>query len=235
MIDGSHIEDQAAARALGALPPEEEQQVDEHVDICPSCRSLLLEAQETANLLALTARPALPPRRCKLRVMELIERETFLTRSSRRSIGAPPWARWVATAAVAVALFAWNVRLQRDLAGQRELLNMVMADPQPKSLRPQGNMKQQVLARMFMTPEGKDAVLVVHNLDPAPAGKVYQVWLAHETAQQPMETFQPDHSPETIVMHSPMPLKTFKWVMITVENAGGSKLPSKNTVLFGDL
>ncbi len=229
-----HIEDQAAARVLRALPLEEEAQVDRHVASCPSCDRLLQQARETAQMLALVVRPARPPAHCKQRLMARIEREAFLERPTRRRSVAPAL-RWAAAGALALGLLAWNVRLQRELNHRRMLEEVVVADPQPSSLEHADPSASMVKARMYMQPDGSGAVLIVENLEPAPPGMVYQIWVADEKRQQPMEAFQAVHATEWLMMRASEPLTGFKWVMITLEHGEGRTAPSGKTVLRGDL
>ncbi len=234
MTDGGHIDNVVAERALRILPPEEEAAVDGHAEICPPCRALLQEAQETANLLALAVLPARPPRHCKARLMDLVERDVFLEKRtpwSTRRIGS---ARWAIVAMLLLALVGWNIRLQREIAHERMIAEMVASDFRPSALKPQGATVD-AAGRMFKGPNGTSAVLIVENLPPAPPGKIYQIWVADEQRQQPMETFQATHRLDEVVMHAAVPLTTFKWIMITLEDAGGSQVPSKTTVLLGDL
>lgn len=234
MAELVHIEADAAARALNALPAAEAAQVDQHAAICPPCRDLLRETEETAGLLALAIQPARPPGRCKARLFEKVEREGFLERPTTKRVDAAAWARF-AFGATAVILLTWNIMLQRDLARERMIAQTVAMDPQPSTLKPRAPTAPSAGARMFKAQNQPDAVLIIQNLPPAPDGKVYQIWVADEQRQQPMETFQTRQPVEQLMMHSSMPWKAFKWIMITVEDAGGSKAPSKNTVLFGDL
>ena len=233
MSDGSHIEELAAARALRALPPEEEAQVDEHVASCSPCRHVLDEAEDTANLLALTVQPARPPRRCKLRVMERIEREQFLQRPALKRWQTPSWAGWALAGALALALMPWNMYLHRQVANVRLVQAMMVADAQPSPLKPRGAAKS-ATGRMYMDPSTNGVVLlVIENLEPAPKGKVYRIWVANEEQQQPMQTFKVAHRVEQVVMRAREPLTKFKWIMITLDSANGSTRPSE-TVLAGD-
>ena len=52
MIEQGHIDDVVEARALDALPLDEQLRVDQHVEVCPTCKQLLAEMTETAHLLA---------------------------------------------------------------------------------------------------------------------------------------------------------------------------------------
>jgi hypothetical protein len=234
MTDGGHIDELVAERALRVLPPEEEAAVDGHVEVCPACSALLQEAQDVASLLAFAVRPARPPGSCKARLMELVEREAFLERPAAKSQRRTDWARWAAAGALLVALLVWNVQLQRQLVREQRIAETMADDSRPSALRPQGPAGA-AAARMYRARNTTSAVLVVENLPPAPVGKIYQIWVADDHRQQPMEKFQPRRRLEEIMMEASVPLTTFKWVMITVEDAGGSQVPSKTTVLLGDL
>jgi anti-sigma-K factor RskA len=246
MIDEGHIEELAAARALGALLPEEEAQVDRHVDLCPPCKTMLREAEEAASLLALTVQPIRPSHRCKERLMAAIEREqpSRAARRAARVLQAAPlagravlpvWAMRFATLTALVGLLIWNVALQRQVANARRMQYMVVTDHQPVALKPQATLGPEVTARMFEGPNGDDAVLVIENLPSLPPGKVYKVWIANEQQQRAMHTFQVAHTVEQFLMQMEEPLSKYKWVMITVEDDGSGPSPSKHTILLGDL
>ncbi len=239
MIDGGHIQEQAAARALRALPPEEAAQVDHHVGACTECKQVLDEAVETANMLALSVAPAAPPSRCKQRLMARVEREQFLQRPSRALSRPAMWAGRAATALMFVAVLGWNMRLQSEVREVRAvtsmITSMVVADRQPRPLKSDHPAAGSAKAWMFMDADGTSAVLIIENLQPLAGDKVYQIWVADEQRQQPMETFRGGHKTEQIVMRAPEPLSHFKWVMVTIENGGGSEKPTGDTVLVGDL
>ena len=234
MTDGGHVDELVAERALRVLSPEEEAAVDGHVEVCPVCRALLQEAQEVANLLAFTVRPARPPGYCKARLLERLEREAFLERPAARSRRRVDWTPWASAVLLLVALLVWNMQLRHQLQQQRMIAQTMAADKRPRPLRPQGSVRA-AAARMYKAPDATIAVLVVENLPPLPAGKVYQIWVADDRRQQPMEKFQPRQPLDEIMMEASVPLTTYKWVMITVEDAPGSQVPSKTTVLLGDL
>ena len=156
-------------------------------------------------------------------------------RSAERRPLIPAWGMRAVAGAALVALLGWNVRLQQEV-GQESMINdVVVADHQPSALKPRGGSASSAVARMFMGPSGSDIVLVIENLPPPPPGKVYQVWVANEHSRQPMNTFKGGKSIEQVVIHAPEPLYKYKWVMITLEDAGGSTTPSETMVLFGDL
>jgi anti-sigma-K factor RskA len=238
MIEQGHIDDLVEARALDALPLDEQLRVDQHVETCPTCKHLLAEMTETAHLLAWIVQPERPSRHCKSRIMERIERETFLARpaAGRPARSRPVWAGWLAVGALALLLVGWNVRLQQENNKLQVVEAAVVSDRQPATLKPQKANLTHATGWMYVHPDGQDAFLVVQNLAPAPAGKIYQIWIANDSGKRRMQTFQATHTVEQLMMHSNEPLIDFKWIMITIEDEGGDQAePSDDTVLLGNL
>jgi anti-sigma-K factor RskA len=255
MIESGHIEEQAAAHALGALPADEAEQVDRHVDDCPPCKELLDDTHDAAALLALTVVPVRPPHHCKARLMSLIEgdaavaprRKSWLaealptyvagtaSQAARPGSLLPFWMMRATVSMALVALLAWNIQLQRQINQARMVQTMVVMDHSPSALMPQDDSSSNARARVFKGPSGTDAVLVIENLPPPPPGKVYQIWIANEHSHKSVQTFRVGDSLAQVIMHTPDPLSNYKWAMITIEDAGGSETPSETTVLFGDL
>ncbi|MFL5762066.1 MAG: zf-HC2 domain-containing protein [Thermomicrobiales bacterium] len=59
--DGTHVHDLAAGYALGALDPEDQQQVDDHVAACNACERAIAQAMQTVAMLPFAAALANPP------------------------------------------------------------------------------------------------------------------------------------------------------------------------------
>lgn len=58
---GGHVDDLAAAYALGALDSDEIAAVEAHVRGCPACDHAIIDAQRTAGMLSFVALPQSPP------------------------------------------------------------------------------------------------------------------------------------------------------------------------------
>ncbi len=58
---GGHVDDLAAAYALGALDSDEIAAVEDHVRGCPACDQAMMDAQRTAGMLSFLAPPQSPP------------------------------------------------------------------------------------------------------------------------------------------------------------------------------
>lgn len=123
-----HIEELVEGYALRALAPDEYQQVEQHVAVCPPCRQQLRQTQDAAHFLAFAAPAVAPPPRCKTRVLDKIAREQFLATPSRprRTIGVAPV--WAAFAAVTLMLGMWSMTLQRDLSRTRSQLAQLQTE-----------------------------------------------------------------------------------------------------------
>jgi anti-sigma-K factor RskA len=89
-----------------------------------------------------------------------------------------------------------------------------------------------VQGKMYMKPGDTYAVLVVHGLQPPPAGKVYQLWLATADTQVPSGILTVGlGGTATLAIEAPAPVDSYTQVMVTVEQAPGSQAPSDQIVL----
>lgn len=222
-----HVDDLIDEYALGILDPPVRKTVELHIAACPPCRRVAQQTEDVAHLLAFAAPPIAPPRRCKLRLLEKIEREQFLAMPTRRrsALGRP--ALWANVAALVALLLlgAWVVNLQNQLnhmAAEAASAQTQVALINGENLRLQTQIAEfedfdTIMARSvavrylngvgpaaaasaetYMTPGDKTALLVVRNLPPPPPGKTYQVWVARSNHQQPLSTFAVDAPGELV-------------------------------------
>ena len=85
-----------------------------------------------------------------------------------------------------------------------------------------------------MEPGNPTAVLVVSGLQPLPADRTYQFWLARDGQEPiPSDTFavSADGSAR-IVITAEAQVNDFKQVMVTIEPAAGSSHPSDGAVVL---
>ncbi len=244
-----HIEDLAEGYALDALEPGERVRVEEHIAICRLCKQHMQGVHDTAQLLAFAAAPIAPPDRCKLRVMEKVAREQFLSTPTRRQRTGRMLSAWATFATIAlIAMGAWTISLQREVAamqdqqvraqGEQATLQAQIAHfastETVRSLRAEG-IATGATAKTYMTPGKNEALLVVRNLPRLEPGKAYQVWVARPGLHQPLSVFTANQSTESVMLRTPEPMDTYRWIMVTIEDAQGAQQPSQETVLFGDL
>lgn len=244
-----HIEDLAEGYALDALEPGERDRVEEHIAICSPCKQHMQGVHDTAHLLAFAVAPVAPPNRCKLRLMEKVAREQFLTTPTRRPRGGRMLTAWATVATVALIMMGtWSLSMRREVAAMRD--EQVRAEGERATLQAQiahfasteavRTLRAEGIAsgasgKTYMTPGKNEAVLVVNNLPKLQTGKAYQVWVARPGLQQPLTVFTANEPTLSVTIRPPEPMDTYKWIMVTVEDARGAQQPSQETVLFGDL
>jgi hypothetical protein len=244
-----HVDDLIEGYALGALEPAERSLVDQHTPGCPPCRKQLHIVEETAHTLGFLATPVAPPSYCKRKLLEKIEREQFLHTPTPRSRVPASLTTWATIAALTLFMLTgvWGISLQRQITrmsgemarARNEIAELEEMLAEVQAIRPLKGEGQAhyVAGNTFMRPGSNKALVVIRNLPPLQAGQTYQLWVARDGLQEPLVTFNPPPADDTtqveITPHEPM--DSYKWIMVTIEDAGGAKHPSKKQVLFGNL
>ncbi len=94
----------------------------------------------------------------------------------------------------------------------------------------------EAIAMLALSPDRPEAFLVVDDLPPLPAGKIYQVWLIRDGQRESGGLFDVEPDGENvIVVRSQQPLANYQAVEVTVEPAGGSPSPTSPRVMGGRL
>jgi hypothetical protein len=121
-----------------------------------------------------------------------------------------------------------RIQLERE---RREMVFISSAVSQPLNAAQAG-----AGGKMFMRPGSTHAVLFVSGLKPPADGKVYQFWFATADKQVPSDTFTvgPDGA-ATVPIEAPAAVDGYAQVMVTIEPAPGSQLPSDEVVLEASL
>jgi len=203
-----------AAYALDALDDDEAKAYEEHLAGCAICQDNLAALSGTMVQLAFAAPPVDPPPELRERILEAAraERENVVPLRPRRSWR--PSSRTAVAAVVAIAaclvigLGIWNISLSHQLDDARQALSAVPL---------QGANGTVVVG------DGNRGMLVVSNLDEAPAGKTYQAWVIDGGTANPAGTFG---GGGTIAVKLDHPVSSGSVVAVTVERAGGSEQPT---------
>jgi anti-sigma-K factor RskA len=222
MADAIH--DLTAPYALDALDERERADFEAHLARCEDCRRELQEFWGVAGSLAHAAPAAAPPPQLRERILESAraERSNVIPFPRRRAFQTAVAA--AAAASVLAAGFAlWAGSLARDLdrerdaaAGRTEAL-AVLADPDARRVAlttPHGN--------AVVAPDGR-AALVLQGVDPAPAGKVYEIWVVEDGRPRSAGVFT-GAATRTVVPVS-LPVEEGDVVAITLEDEGGTPAP----------
>jgi len=240
-IDQERFEDLKHAYVLGALPEEERSEFERYLLANPDLQAEVEELSAVAGLLALSPQEEEPAPELRRRIMDTVEAEAVHPRAGRRSwlaglreaMGIRDFAL-AAAALLVIGLFSWSMLLQgevRDLQGRVQGLQSQPQGPQMIALGGTGT-KQGVRAEL-VTLEGDRAVLMAENMPPVPEGKTYQIWVIRGGTPQPSGLFEPKGDSIAAVVETPV--EGADAVAVTVEPEGGSKEPTTDPMLVGEV
>jgi len=222
MADAIH--DLTAAYALDALDEGERAEYEAHLAACADCRDELQGFWSVAGSLAHAAGGPPPPPSLRGRILEQARRERPNVIPLHRRIALPAAAAVAAVAAfVAVGVAVWASSLAGELdrtraaAAAREDALAVLADPDARRVSlttPHGN--------VVVSPTGQ-AALVLVDVEPAPPGKTYEIWVIEDGTPQPAGLF--DGAPTRRVVPVALAVPRGAVVAVTLEDEGGVETP----------
>lgn len=247
MSSDAEIHTLAVPYALHALSDDEVPAFEQHLAQCESCRAEVAEVRETATRLGGAASvPA--PAELKARVMERIRQVRPLPPVLDDAVQADARSesvrrRWFPRIAIGLAAAAtvaaaalgaelYDTRQELDAAHQHnaELSDMLAAgdvEIATASIDDFGGMV--VLSR------AQDAAMVmVHGMDAAPSGQVYQLWFHDESGARPAGLL-PDEADGDMMMYAAHGVGDASTLGMTLEPAGGSEQPTSDPVMMIDL
>ena len=210
------VHELTAGYALDALDPAERATYEEHLSSCERCRADLQGFWQVSGALAHAAGGPMPPASLRGRILEQARSErSNVVPLRRRRVLVPALSAVAAVAAVAaIALGLWATSLSRDLDQSRSV-SEVLGDPNARSFESEGG-----AARLVVAPSG-DAALVVRELDPAPEGKDYEIWVFENGVPQRAGLFE-----EPGVALLTRQVEPGQTVAVTLEPDGGLDAPS---------
>jgi anti-sigma-K factor RskA len=212
------IHELTAAYALNALAPDEERAYEEHLRHCARCREELVDLQEAAAALSYLAEAPAPSPDLGDRIVAAAIAERPSVVPLRRRWATPALGAVAAVAAgVAIALGIWASSLSDDLSASEEALALV-ADQNAQRVPVSGANGTLVVA------EDGTAALLFNDLDRAPDGKTYQVWVIEGETPVPAGIF--DGGEATSVVPVEETVTPGSVVAVTVEAEGGVELPT---------
>jgi len=220
---------------MQALPAEEQQRAQAHLDVCAYCRAALLEALTDVAAVGLSAEQQPPPEGARQRLMARIANTPQATpQATRPTVEAVPeqrkagfglgWLGWaVALAMLAVAAYLGygNYKLQRQLnedrgqitrlqaaADRAEELTEALTSPAAKQVTlTETKRPAQPVGHATYLPARGALIFVANNLRPVPENKTYELWLipANGKAPIPAGLFRPDKSGSASVVLPTLP------------------------------
>jgi anti-sigma-K factor RskA len=237
--DDDRLRDDAAAWVLGALDESEAAAFARRLERSRAARDEVDELREAADALSYAVEPVGPPPELRDRIMAIVESEAEVLRAAGaradRVAEAPrtPWWRSLLRP-VPVAALACTLVLAGVVAGL--LVSGESAEPtRTVAAQVSGNAMADASARLEI--EGGHAELVVEGMRSPGAGRVYQVWFLHEGRTEPVPAgalFDVDREGHGTAA-LPGELGNVSEVMVSVEPAGGSELPTADPVISARL
>ncbi len=238
----------SGAYAVDALDDLERARFEEHLRDCAECRDEVESLREAASALAVDAETAPPPalRDAVLAAIETVRPLPPLQDSDTASPAPTPATAPAPTpldarrrsrlpfllAAAAVAILAivgitqwqpWTDDSKPELTAAER----VLADLDAKRTRL--DLEDAKVTLVVSRAEGR-AVLLAEDLDPAPEGRDYQVWLQDPEGALAPAGLLPDDEEATVLLDGDPTKAT--WVGITIEPDGGSQQPTTKPIAF---
>jgi anti-sigma-K factor RskA len=216
----------AGAYALGALEAGEAEAFRRHLAGCAVCRDEVAALRSAADALALAAPQVAVPRALKRRVMAAARASTPAPESrpprrrARVRMSAGRLAFAGAGSLAITALIAGALLAGGGSSSTRSLRASVALPSASASLRVSGGRGELELRRM----------------PPAPAGRIYEVWLQRgQGAPQPTSVLFNVTSSGAAVVGVPGDLRRVRAVLVTAERLGGSARPTRAPVIVAHL
>lgn len=211
------FEEELAAYALGALPPEEAAAVVAHLTGCPVCRETVARYRETATALAYAVPLRPPPPRLKARLMARVRRPQ---RGNWQWLG---MGAALVVATLLLTLAAPVIFATRPSVAPR-VIPLQGAEAAPD-------------AEGYLILEDGQGLLVTKGLAVPPEGQVYQVWFVDPAERRvsggTFRTLPRPYGVYTVTVPSNFPL--YVRIGVTIEPEGGSPRPTGPQVLRGVL
>jgi anti-sigma-K factor RskA len=229
------------AYALSALDADEERAFSRHLSECAECQSELMEWENTAAALALSASAEEPSPEVRERIMSAIRAEKVVQfPATRRSV----WTSFGSLGAIAAAvlflalIIGIVVLWQQNRAVQTELaFARLVTTPGAKMTELAGTEQATGATAKIAYDKTGHAMLMASGLPPAPQGKEYQLWfIVGSKPPMPGKSFAPDEAGQgTLVDQVPQEAMESAVFAITLEPAGGLPKPSGAIYLRSNL
>ncbi|HYY32492.1 MAG TPA: anti-sigma factor [Gaiellaceae bacterium] len=205
-MERTGIHELSAAYALDALDDAERAEFEEHLVHCADCRDTVALFRETAASLAYDAEMPPPPPALRERILTQARRERPNVVPLRRRWAFPAAASVAAVAAcAAIGLGIWAATLHNRLGERPEAVDIQGAN-----------------GSLIVAPSG-EATLLLRNVEPAPAGKTYEIWVIRGETAARAGTFA---GGERVAVALTRDVPDGSVVAVTLERAGGVNKPT---------
>ncbi|MEP7157963.1 MAG: anti-sigma factor [Chloroflexota bacterium] len=258
----SEITEMAALYVLGALTPEDREQVETHLADCPEAHAEIEELGGVVPALAASAELRGAPAALKSRVMAAYREEKAgasapVVREVPRAVVAPlsapmiaprefrrPWLAWAGALAAVLLIavvggFALTVQQRADREAQRSEQIAAAIDIMAQPLSTVAFLSgtgPATGARGFAAFAGDgNGFLVMVGLPDAPAGQTYQAWYLTAGQATSAGLLTVDADGYAVLEGGLAGLGSVDLVALTIERAGGVAQPTSDPVAVGEL
>jgi anti-sigma factor RsiW len=225
------IHELTAGYALDALDADERRAYEEHLSGCEQCREELASFSATTEALAIAASGPAASDALRVRILAAAraEPQVVVPFEPRRRRTVPMLAAAAAVAAVvALGVGLWGASLSSDLDETRAALEReraaaaVLADSSARSVALESGE-----GRLVVDADGR-AALVLEGLDPAPAGKTYELWIVADGQPAQAGLFPGRDGTDVVALDGTV--EAGNVVAVTIEDAGGVDAPTTDPI-----
>lgn len=245
------LRDRYALYAVGALPGEEQEPLEEHLARgCPTCTAGVAAFQEVASLLAYDAAAKTPPPVLRERVLARAAPGQQATAPAVRR--RPTWglaAAWAAAAAIAVAGLTYGLTLRGQVREQAALIRglqvrlaehedlmAIITDPCTRIIRMVGAEPAPPPEAQALWNPQRGMRLFAVNLPPLDQGESYWLWVKTATDMVPAAAFSPDTRGSARLSLTGLPdLSTARGLAVTRERGPAPHRPTGPVLMAGAL
>ena len=225
------IKDLIAPYVLGAVSPEEEREIRNHILSCDECTEEAESYAAITNALPLTADAMPLPAGFVDRVVARVHDARPASSGTHAAAHSPWYRRWngfgaVATAALlVVALFAGAIAINErsDLEQKQKVLSALLHhDKEGILLKGPGPAVGKVV------PTSQGSIFVAAGMHKPPQEHTYQLWLIKDGTTISAGTFSAKD--DLVVLETKASLSGVESAAITIEPAGGSERPTTQPI-----
>jgi len=234
-------DEQIELYVLGLLDERETAAVERLFREDPAARQRARELREVVSVLVLDVEPMEPPSGLRARILDAARADLTpesvepapalpapVSLAERRQRNLTRWTPWLLAAALALALVSslvWNAQLRSDLDAPPETVTFAVAGSGPA---------EGVAGTFVSLGDDDGAVLNLAGLAALPPDRAYQVWLIADGDPEPNVTFVPNAAGVATVS-VPGEIDDYRIMAITVEQTGGSPVPTTDPIITSDL
>jgi len=228
-MDEGSMHELSAAYALDALDGGDLRAYEAHLARCKQCRADVASLREAATSLAYGVEPVAAPEGLERRIVTAARAERPNVVALRRRWAIPAAGLGAAAAVAAIALGIWATHLshsldrERSARGRDARVISILAQPGARQVPTQGG------SGMLVVSPTREAVLVANGLPEAGGGKTYEAWVIEGNAARPAGLFRGGSGSK--VLRLTRPVAPGATVGVTLERAGGSKVPTGTILL----